>query len=287
MKVVVSLSAATRFASKQRVLVRLAKNEWYAATVKRVGKIVSCIADNGETFTFDLDEPARYVKIVPILKVFKKPLSDEQVKNLLSGVSNARSREAKKSLPKAIQAILTKFKVSNVESVTFALYKKILASVSDAQAVAFKRFMVNATKGNPRLNTAIKGFNIEPKDITVKVTSTPKIINTVKPAVTKIIPSGTTLKLQDVYLPEVEDFHDSSIPDEFSHLVKFSESADKTELETRVKLVADSVEKLRKADVYRLLEENLDVMADLAAYIARRRPDLKGEIGECLTELGE
>lgn len=286
MKIQISLSAAaqgTRFASKQRILIRLAKDEWYAATVRRVGKSVTAIADNGETFVFDLDEPARFVKILPALKVFKRQLSDEQVKNLLAGVSGSRAREAKQALPKQIQSILTKYKVTSIDAVTVATFKKIMAGLSSAQAVMFKRFMLSATKAKPTLNTAIRNFNIAPAK-TVKVIKSPTVAS--KPVVTKIVPAGSVLKLQDVYLPEVDEFHDTSIPDDFARLVQFSENSNAdADMENRVKLVADSVAKLRKQDVFRLLDENKDVLTLLSAYIVKHRPDLKAEVDESLDDL--
>lgn len=284
MKISISLSASgSRFSAKQRILLRLAKNEWYAATVRRVGKQVSALADNGETFMFDLDEPTRYVKIVENLKVFKKPLSDEQVKNILAGVGGTRAREAKAALPKAIQAIFTKFKVTSIEKLTVALFKSIISSLDDSQAVAFKRFVVSATKANPKLNMAAKQFAIQPKRVTVKVVK--KLAPPAKPLLTAIKPSGPVLKLQDVYLPEVDEFHDTSIPDEFASLVKFSENSD-SDMETRIKIAADSVAKLRTTDVFRVLQENKDVLSLLAAYIVKHRPDLKDEVQESLDEIG-
>lgn len=286
MKIQISLSAAaqgTRFAAKQRILIRLAKDEWYAATVRRVGKSVTAIADNGETFVFDLDEPARFVKILPALKVFKRQLSDEQVKNLLAGVSGSRAREAKQALPKQIQSILTKYKVTSIDAVTVATFKKIMAGLSSAQAVMFKRFMLSATKAKPTLNTAIRNFNIAPAK-TVKVIKSPTVAS--KPVVTKIVPAGSVLKLQDVYLPEVDEFHDTSIPDDFARLVQFSENSNAdADMENRVKLVADSVAKLRKQDVFRLLDENKDALTLLSAYIVKHRPDLKAEVDESLDDL--
>ena len=52
-----------------------------------------------------------------------------------------------------------------------------------------------------------------------------------------------------------------------------------------VKIAAESVEALRECDVFRVLEWNAAVRAKLAAFLAKARPELAGEIAECLAEL--
>lgn len=53
-----------------------------------------------------------------------------------------------------------------------------------------------------------------------------------------------------------------------------------------IKIAADSIETLRQSDVFRVLEQNdTSVRAELAAYIAAKRPDLANEVAECLEDL--
>ena len=50
-----------------------------------------------------------------------------------------------------------------------------------------------------------------------------------------------------------------------------------------LKIAADSLETLRKSDVYRVLEASR-FDAGLAAYISVGRPDLATEVAECLED---
>jgi hypothetical protein len=51
-----------------------------------------------------------------------------------------------------------------------------------------------------------------------------------------------------------------------------------------IRIAADDIESLRKADVYRVLDSFPEHRDALAAYITEHRPDLKGEVDECLDE---
>lgn len=58
------------------------------------------------------------------------------------------------------------------------------------------------------------------------------------------------------------------------------------ELEQLVKIAADSVEKLRKSDVFRVLDEcPAQKRKKLADYISTKRPDLKQEVEESLNDI--
>ena len=60
------------------------------------------------------------------------------------------------------------------------------------------------------------------------------------------------------------------------------------ELEYAIKIAADSLDQLRKSDVYRVLTENPEnIRAALATYIKNGRPDLAQEVDEVLQELDE
>lgn len=50
-----------------------------------------------------------------------------------------------------------------------------------------------------------------------------------------------------------------------------------------IKIAAENIEALRKADVFRVLEQN-DNRAELAAWIAAQRPDLADEVAEIMAE---
>lgn len=53
-----------------------------------------------------------------------------------------------------------------------------------------------------------------------------------------------------------------------------------------IKIAADDISKLRKDDVFLVLEQNDEsVRYALAGYICERRPDLENEVLECLKEL--
>lgn len=53
-----------------------------------------------------------------------------------------------------------------------------------------------------------------------------------------------------------------------------------------IKIAADDISKLRKDDVFRVLEQNdHSARARLAAFICENRPDLSGEVADCLEEL--
>lgn len=54
--------------------------------------------------------------------------------------------------------------------------------------------------------------------------------------------------------------------------------------EVQIKIAANSVGELRKADVFRVLEQNADVRDSLAAYISEQRPDLADEVSEIMAE---
>ena len=57
-----------------------------------------------------------------------------------------------------------------------------------------------------------------------------------------------------------------------------------------VRVVADSVEVLRRCDVFCVLESAADwggsELSAMAEWLGARRPDLAGEIAECCEELG-
>jgi len=53
--------------------------------------------------------------------------------------------------------------------------------------------------------------------------------------------------------------------------------------EAAIKIAANSVSELRKADVFRVLEQN-DNRVALAAYISDVRPDLAEEVAEIMEE---
>lgn len=56
-------------------------------------------------------------------------------------------------------------------------------------------------------------------------------------------------------------------------------------MENLIKIAADSIQSLRKSDVFRVLEQNdSDVRCELAAYISKNRPDLSEEVEDCMTE---
>lgn len=56
-------------------------------------------------------------------------------------------------------------------------------------------------------------------------------------------------------------------------------------MENLIKISADSIETLRKSDVFRVLEQNdSDVRCELAAYISAKRPDLAEEVDDCVSE---
>lgn len=53
--------------------------------------------------------------------------------------------------------------------------------------------------------------------------------------------------------------------------------------EAAIKIAADSISELRRADVFRVLEQN-DDRAGLAAFISAYRPDLADEVAEIMEE---
>ncbi len=53
--------------------------------------------------------------------------------------------------------------------------------------------------------------------------------------------------------------------------------------EASIKIAANSITELRKADVFRVLEQN-DNRTALAAYISESRPDLAQEVAEIMDE---
>ena len=56
-------------------------------------------------------------------------------------------------------------------------------------------------------------------------------------------------------------------------------------MEAAIKIAANSISELRKADVFRVLEQNGDAIRnDLAAYISAERPDLADEVSEIMAE---
>ena len=57
-----------------------------------------------------------------------------------------------------------------------------------------------------------------------------------------------------------------------------------TQDEQAIRIAADSVQQLRKVDVYRVLETCSDAQS-VADYIVANRPDLKSEVIECLAEM--
>lgn len=67
------------------------------------------------------------------------------------------------------------------------------------------------------------------------------------------------------------------------HLHRLTASGD---LETYIKVAADSIKALRKSDVYRVVIEStpLKDRQRLADYIKAQRPDLADEVDDCLNE---
>ena len=60
------------------------------------------------------------------------------------------------------------------------------------------------------------------------------------------------------------------------------------EMEYAIKIAADSLDQLRKSDVYRVLTENPEnIRSDLATYIKNGRPDLVQEVDDVIQELDE
>lgn len=58
------------------------------------------------------------------------------------------------------------------------------------------------------------------------------------------------------------------------------------DMEHYIKIAADSIEKLRKSDVDRVLDECGKAMrAKVAAYIKAKRPDLADEVDDILSDL--
>lgn len=61
--------------------------------------------------------------------------------------------------------------------------------------------------------------------------------------------------------------------------------------ETLVTVAADTVEVLRRCDVYRLIETSENVQGvdttAFAKWLVGRRPDLADEVRECLLEIGK
>lgn len=79
----------------------------------------------------------------------------------------------------------------------------------------------------------------------------------------------------------------SKFPDLYNKVIgEPSERINETKPEQLIQLVADSVDKLRKSDVFRLFDETLPRHhSELADYIEQNRPDLKTEVEEVLAEL--
>lgn len=60
------------------------------------------------------------------------------------------------------------------------------------------------------------------------------------------------------------------------------------EMEYAIKIAADSLDQLRKSDVYRVLTENPEnIRAALATYIKNGRPDLAQEVDDVLQEIAD
>lgn len=54
-----------------------------------------------------------------------------------------------------------------------------------------------------------------------------------------------------------------------------------------ITIAADSVEEIRRCDVFRVLEWcPAGERAELAGWITGERPDLAGEVAECMADLG-
>lgn len=109
MKLLISASASPTWAKGQRVLVKIDRNEWYAATVKSVRVTgVQCTADDGDPIKFDNDATARDVKLLEAgLPVRKRALSDLQVKDLVS-----KDKDAVKKLKEKAKLVADKAKAA-------------------------------------------------------------------------------------------------------------------------------------------------------------------------------
>lgn len=56
-------------------------------------------------------------------------------------------------------------------------------------------------------------------------------------------------------------------------------------MEHLILIAADNIETLRVCDVYRVLDHNIDELTNLANYITNARPDLAGEVAECVADI--
>jgi hypothetical protein len=89
MKVQISLSA-TSFEKGDRIIAKIAKNEWHTGTVTRAGAKLGLKFDDGATATVD-PEDFKLVKKLTTDKVSKKPLTDVQAKPLFAKVKKEKA----------------------------------------------------------------------------------------------------------------------------------------------------------------------------------------------------
>ncbi len=59
-----------------------------------------------------------------------------------------------------------------------------------------------------------------------------------------------------------------------------------SDMNNLIKIAGNSVQELRRSDVFRILEQNAEEQRSaLAAFITKERPDLADEVTDCLVEL--
>jgi hypothetical protein len=56
-------------------------------------------------------------------------------------------------------------------------------------------------------------------------------------------------------------------------------------LQGMIQIAADDVSKLRKCDVFRVLDTYREYRYQLAAWIGESRPDLEDELDDCMAEI--
>jgi len=120
-------------------------------------------------------------------------------------------------------ARLRKLGVSDVSAITLAQFKESLVGLDGAQQIAFKAWVLARL---PR--TSPKFQKIEAFSVGVAQRTTPEVTvvkrgrPSIKTTLTPTVASPVKVKLSEVELPELDDFTDSSVPDEFKRFARVS-----------------------------------------------------------------
>lgn len=131
----------------------------------------------------------------------------------------------KTPLDRVFSARLRKLGVSDASALTLAQFKQVVSALDGPQQIAFKSWILARLQRTSAKFQKIEAFPVGVASTEPAVTVVKRGRPAIKTTLTPTVSSPVKVKLSEVELPELDDFTDTSVPDEFRRFAKVSYSS--------------------------------------------------------------